>query len=389
MDLREAYRLSLEADRYAIGDGVRMDPEWAAKLTLDAIEILERIKRKNELPFKYWFAGNCFLNAKKFNEALKYFKKSVETAESLRTNEFMDNSFGGIGKCYKELGDYENSIFFLSKAAEISLKNDDLQFYHSNMLDIGTCYEEKKDFESAVKTYLKALEKGKSIMSGLLELDTGLCYIKLKDLKKAAETFIKDAQNSLVDDSLSAGNSYFYAALCQIQMGDKEAKNNLKRSIIQYERIDNKFQYSSTFGLGRCYELLEEYENAKRLFKRSRELTEEKIKEIDNRASKQTVGSLKQMDKIENETNKGLLFKIDLFSLRTDAKISIKNVDFKSAVDKLDSVLLRLEQLIMTDYIKAIFEIDYEQTKKILEQTKKELKPKEKASAFEYFPRKR
>ena len=88
--------------------------------------------------------GNYALVTKKYKNAIKYYKKTIE----LRPNDA--HAYNNLGNVYKELKNYSMAIVAYQNA--IMLKPD----YASAYYNLGIVYQKSNNFDIALESYRKA-----------------------------------------------------------------------------------------------------------------------------------------------------------------------------------------------------------------------------------------
>jgi tetratricopeptide (TPR) repeat protein len=98
----------------------------------------------------HYYAGICYKNLGKYEEAIDYLKK-FDSNDKILSNV----ALGAIGDCYAELGEADQAIKFYKRAAK-NVKNDLTSPLY--LMRAGLLLEEKGDFENALDIY-QTIEK--------------------------------------------------------------------------------------------------------------------------------------------------------------------------------------------------------------------------------------
>jgi tetratricopeptide (TPR) repeat protein len=93
----------------------------------------------------HYYAGICYKNIGKYNEAIEYLKK-FDSNDQMLSNV----ALGSIGDCYAELGDNDEAIKYYKRAAK-NVKNDFTSPMY--LLRAGVLLEEKGEFKKALEVY--------------------------------------------------------------------------------------------------------------------------------------------------------------------------------------------------------------------------------------------
>ena len=123
----------------------RLEKKLSKRITITDSLIVEH--KKETLLFRASDAfqkGNYALVTKKYENAIKYYKKTIE----LRPNDA--HAYNNLGNVYKELKNYPLAIIAYQNA--IILKPD----YASAHYNLGIVYQKSNNFDIALESYRKA-----------------------------------------------------------------------------------------------------------------------------------------------------------------------------------------------------------------------------------------
>lgn len=183
--------------------------------------------------------GEAHIGLKKYDEALNYFKESVDIIENLNNVPEFDKIkvYNNLALAYQKLKKFEKTLETHQKIAEILPDNS---LCWSN---IGYAYYNLSDFKESEKAYEKALSldsNAKPALKGLSKL-----YIKSKQYEKAIEPLKK-----IIDLEPRDKKAYFFLAQAYQMLGktslayENRAKgyflsNRYKETLSSIEKYSN------------------------------------------------------------------------------------------------------------------------------------------------------
>ncbi|MDP4209631.1 MAG: tetratricopeptide repeat protein [Bacteroidota bacterium] len=107
--------------------------------------IIDQYSLTDAANLAHYYAGICYKNMGKYNEAIEYLKK-FDSNDVVVSN----IALGSIGDCYAELGDTDKALKFYKKAAE-NKKNDFTSPLY--LMRAGLLLEDKNEFSKALEMY--------------------------------------------------------------------------------------------------------------------------------------------------------------------------------------------------------------------------------------------
>ncbi len=172
-----ANRSSDESRKQTFDDGIfEMDKkEWNK-----AIEIFRRLLPEAEDSYKGSLLnqiGLCFYNQSKFDQALGYYKESLELAEEIQDKEGIVANLNNMGLIYDDKENYDIAIRDYTKIIEID-PNDAIAFNNR-----GAVYDGKGDYDTAIRDYNKAIELNPKLAETMANM--GIAYEEKGDKKSA------------------------------------------------------------------------------------------------------------------------------------------------------------------------------------------------------------
>lgn len=126
-----------------------------------------------------FYAGNCSYNIKKYDDAISYYKKFLDTSGSVLYF-LRPFAYEGIGYVYEEQGEYKKALEWFKKQ-----KSEEPAGVNSMaLLNLARCYEFVEDREAACQSYREFIEKHP--LSSFKEI----AQVKIANLcnKKTSET---------------------------------------------------------------------------------------------------------------------------------------------------------------------------------------------------------
>jgi serine phosphatase RsbU (regulator of sigma subunit)/Tfp pilus assembly protein PilF len=163
------------------------DNPKALKFFLKSNNLTEQYEKKNginkftqtQLSKNLNNLGAIHLSQQEFEEAEKYFRKSLRI--DLKINEKLSaaNSYNNIGTIKEAQNKYDEAIINYSKALKIKLELKDSLEIPSTLINIGVVKMNIKEYDSAVSYFMKALDYSERTNN---VKDLCLAYINLGDL---------------------------------------------------------------------------------------------------------------------------------------------------------------------------------------------------------------
>ncbi len=153
--------------------------------------ICQQIGNKRELAYCYYGLGaiHFYDRGSYYNEALEYFKKSLELREDVGDKNGITSSLYAIGEAYKKQEDYTNALQYFQKCLELSKKIGNRYNIANAYEGIGDIHIKGKKYEEAFGYYEKSLkifeEFGESFQRAALHIRYGDYYKKIRQYESA------------------------------------------------------------------------------------------------------------------------------------------------------------------------------------------------------------
>lgn len=146
-------------------------------------------KIKKSIAFSINCLGRVNLNQGSLDEALEYFKTSLEIREQINDEKGLGGSYNNIGIIYHNKGDYDNAQEYHLKALAIRKKIGDKQGVAMSYNNIGTICEKRGDYKAALDNHLQSLRIKEEINDyqgiAFSYNNIGIIHERMGDLDKA------------------------------------------------------------------------------------------------------------------------------------------------------------------------------------------------------------
>lgn len=174
----------------------------ALEYYLIAIDIIEKLKDKSDLPGLYNNLGGIYYKLSKYEDALKYFFKSLSLKESQDDYTLVTSQIN-IGNVYIALRNFPKALEYYKEALYSIADNIELPEYTIVLNNLGICYKSIGDYQKAIKYYNQALSIRKQLKDNngiaISNNNLGTTYEDLGEYKKAEKYYLdalKIYQNS-------------------------------------------------------------------------------------------------------------------------------------------------------------------------------------------------
>jgi CHAT domain-containing protein/Tfp pilus assembly protein PilF len=230
----------------------------------------------NNLGLYYWKRND-------YSNALRYFHLALEISEGENHIENISDCLANMSLIYLDFGDYDKALEYIMRVLKIDNDLNDILNIAVDNNNIGNAYLKKgistqveSNFSEAIKRFNNSLELAKQIKNIKIEStilnNIGEAFYAQKDFKIALINYSKSLDlayeiryNELIS-LLQSNIGNLYLALKQ---PDKAIPHLLKAIDIALEINDSKVLWESYYSLGRCYEVDEQYYEAKMCYKKS------------------------------------------------------------------------------------------------------------------------
>tara|TARA_Y100000741_G_scaffold311822_1_gene256039 strand:- start:133 stop:2079 length:1947 start_codon:yes stop_codon:yes gene_type:complete len=210
---------------------------------------LNMLSEKNKNSKLLFHIGNAYLQTKRFDLAIEYYKKTISTDQNhfkaynnlggtlstlgryeeaieiykktLKINPDFSDAYSNLGSCYHNLNQYEDSIFNYNKAIKLNPNNFSA---HNNL---GSAYKEINQNENAISSYNKAIQ---------INPDYYIAYNNLGNLFQEIKLFENAVENYRKVIELKPDYKYVIGKLMHARMRISDWQN--------YEEHLDKLIYS-------------------------------------------------------------------------------------------------------------------------------------------------
>jgi CHAT domain-containing protein/Tfp pilus assembly protein PilF len=250
------------------------EPELAEESIIHAIEISDQTRDDFLMATALGNLGMMRLSASRFDEAIPFLEKSMETGERIGARGSQAVNFLNLGVCHYRLGDLDKALDMFSRA-RVMLQTMG-RFGHLQMVlgHIGNVYLSRKDYKTAQAYYAEALELARKIGDPVWisnwSSNIATVLIKSGDYT-AAETYNNDAL--AVWTKLQPSDSKRWPELNAgaIAMARRDFKGAIERytDIINVEPHSPGQILEAYSGLGRVYVATGELDKAESQFQKT------------------------------------------------------------------------------------------------------------------------
>jgi len=234
---------------------------WLTDLgdTKRAEEQLQKLFKDNysnqlRLPFIYDALGGVAFVLGRFEDALEYYKKTLELIQNPVLIKISGKLFhiyeNIIGETYKHMGRWEDAIVYFKKAYNSALQNEkDLNRIATIIYNLGHTYGLSGEYKAGIdycEQAIDILEKTSSIPKlAKVKILQGDIYRRAGDYDRAIEDIQKAIKNFEGLDHRNLADSYYYLGFAQWYKAIEERNNGL---LIEAQRTFEK-----------CIEMSENY----------------------------------------------------------------------------------------------------------------------------------
>ncbi len=177
--------------------------------TPKALELFKTAAKRRTDPAIYTSIAICYLDLKKFEQALFYHKKTLKIYDTISTianrNRKKAVVLLNIGAVYSEMHKNKKALSYFNKSLEIAKAYNYPLISLNDMLNIGVVLEDEKEFTEAKNVYKDALSLAK--YKGYLKQQS-FAYQRLKEIAVLEKNY-KDAlryteKNKKLNDSIGS-----------------------------------------------------------------------------------------------------------------------------------------------------------------------------------------
>jgi tetratricopeptide (TPR) repeat protein len=222
---------------------VKTDYTEAKKCLEISDSLYKSIKFKEGSGDVFGLYGNIFKRQNNYKQALDYYKKSLEIAQSIGDTIGVPGSLLNIGMCYDYMGEYSMAVKNYKMAEKLFEKNNDSSSLAVVYVNLGTVYYYNKDILLAIEYTMKANNIYENAGENI-RLCLGLCnvaeiYLEIDSLDLAYKYILKaQAYNKNTGDlrteAMIYGNlGYYYLASKKMDL----ALINFEKQVKIFNRI--------------------------------------------------------------------------------------------------------------------------------------------------------
>ena len=142
-----------------------------------SIDFLTQAIKIKESPAAYNNIGLAFLKTKKYDEAIKNFKNSIELDSSFF------QAYNNLGIVFRELKKFNDAIEHFKNANKIN------KYYYESFNNIGNTYKDLGNFKKSVENYKKAIFLNNNYADAYFNL--GVIYQENNNYDEAKNCYLK------------------------------------------------------------------------------------------------------------------------------------------------------------------------------------------------------
>jgi len=130
----------------------------ALKYYQKSLAIEEKLGNKKGVALSLWGIGNVYLDKGDYDNALEQYQKALKTFEKIDDIKNVAGCLHQVGRIYQERGDYAAALDQYQKSLEIKEKIGDIAGVAKSLHQVGRIYQDRGDYEAALEQYQKSLE---------------------------------------------------------------------------------------------------------------------------------------------------------------------------------------------------------------------------------------
>jgi len=246
------------------------------KLNKDCLKIAQDLNHRREIGRAYNNIGLYFWKTNEYSKALSFYQEALNIARERNDKVEISACYNNIGVVFKELGSSLKALDYIERAIRIDKELNNRLFLSVELNNLGIISHRKalfsgsdEDFFMAlnyfedslelaqemkdVRTEVRALNNIGNVYLDLGKYNNALMYLK-RGLLRSELANDEEALGMILNN---IGNAKFH--LAEIDA----AKKFFMRAIDLGKKLSRgEILWEAYFGLGRCYELKEEYSDA-------------------------------------------------------------------------------------------------------------------------------
>lgn len=223
----------------------------ALEYNLKALKIREEhlsddVSSKDEIAMSYGNLGRVYYYMNDFNNAMRYYQKSLKLSEETANKRRIALMHNNIGSIYAEQKLYDKALEYFNKTYAIQYEMDNKQMQALALNNIAEVYLKKKEYKYAIDFYNKALLIAKALgaKDDIKTSYDGLhnCYNEMKDFEKAhyylmlyseiKDSIFNEENSSQLNEMLAKFESDKKQQEIELLQKDKEVHTILRNSLI-------------------------------------------------------------------------------------------------------------------------------------------------------------
>lgn len=246
------------------------------KLNQEGLKIAQDLNHKREIGRAYNNIGLYFWKANEYSKALSFYQEALNIARERNDKVEISACYNNIGVVFKELGSSLKALDYIERAIRIDKELNNRLFLSVELNNLGIISHRKalfsgldEDFFMALNYFEDSLELAQEMKDvrtevralnniGNVHLDLGKYNNALMYLKRGL------LRSELANDEEALGMILNNIGSAKISLGMiKDAEKSFMRAANLGTKLSRgEILWEAYFGLGRCYELKEEYSDA-------------------------------------------------------------------------------------------------------------------------------
>ena len=253
----------------------------AQYLAKEAVELAQISKEKSLIALTLNTLGYSFYTKRDYDQAILYYKQSLDIREKLNNNEDLIVTNVSIASCYFYQREYSNAILYFEKALHFAEKKTDLQKTANILNNIGLILQNKGDYSEALVYFVRSLKikeelgEPNAIRFALNSISN--VYLALGDVDNAT-SYAKKSLEISDKNNLVKGKAVALTTLASIYNAEKNYNESLmyyEKALVIYEELnDDRGLLRTFFNIAVVHKNLENYDRAMYYFHKVQVLNE-------------------------------------------------------------------------------------------------------------------
>jgi len=222
--------------------------ELANTLLKESIES----KKISQQALIYNLLGYTYVRRSSFEEALEYYKKSLQSSKQINDQKGEALSYGNISSIYYDLNNYKQSLHYAQKQLAIAKEIMDKKSEKYALSAIGNIYGDQKNHIQSLKYHQKALKISLETKEDLRHISNtftsiGITKQLLKENDSAIYYLNQAVEYALPNNKYAACYATRYMANVYIDQGNTEkAMEYFEQSLMYAKEIKSPFEIMLT-----------------------------------------------------------------------------------------------------------------------------------------------